>query len=217
MANELIHYTLQERPIQPMLDLGVVQNTLATITAGNKEALQKQSELRSAIANLDLNEAEDGYKQQLYDDITKTIDDNAIEGNAYYALDDIIKKQGDIASNEGLIGRVKAQQAYKTFQAQLDDRVAKGDISADTAEWAKELNPYEYHDNYKKDEQGNDILDANGNKIVIGGSTWTPKLNPTSDIDFNEVFKSHIKVFCSFNLLYKECISRVKPINLATG
>ena len=37
------------------------------------------------------------------------------------------------------------------------------------------------------------------------------------EANFNEVFKSHIKVFCSFNLLYKECISRVKPINLATG
>lgn len=193
MAGEFNNYVLQQRPIQPLLDLGVVQNTLATITAGNKEALQKQSELRAAIANLDLNEAEEGYKQQLYDDITKTIDDNSIEGNAYYALDDIIKKQGDISSNEGLIGRVKAQQAYKTFQAQLDDRVAKGDISADTAEWAKELNPYEYHDNYKKDEQGNDVLDANGNKIVIGGSTWLPKVNPTSDIDFNEVFKAITK------------------------
>jgi len=174
MANELLHYTLQERPIQPMLDLGVVQNTLATITAGNKEALQKQSELRTAIANLDLNEAEDGYKQQLYDDITKTIDDNAIEGNAYYALDDIIKKQGDIASNPGLIGRLKAQQAYKQYRAEID---ARRDISDDTKAWAKDINPYQYQDK---------IDETTGN--VIGGTEWKPTITPVEDIDMNKVY-----------------------------
>ena len=174
MAGQLINYVLQERPIQPSLDLGIVQNTLATITAGNKEALQKQSELRTAIANLDLNEAEDGYKQQLYDDITKTIDDNAIEGNAYYALDDIIKKQGDIASNPGLIGRLKAQQAYKQYRAEID---ARKDISDDTKTWAKEINPYQYQDK---------IDETTGN--VIGGTEWKPIITPVEDIDMNKVY-----------------------------
>lgn len=193
MAAELTNYVLQERPIQPMIDLGIMQNTLATITAGNKEALQKQSELRAAIAKLDLNEAEDGYKQQLYDDITKTIDDNAIEGNAYFALDDIIKKAGDIHSNQGLIGRINAQQAYKTFEEELKQRVLKNDISQDTADWAKELNPYHYEDTYKVDEQGNPVLDEKGSPIVIGGTRWTPNFTPVKDIDFNDVFDAITK------------------------
>ena len=193
MAGEFNNYVLQQRPIQPLLDLGVVQNTLATITAGNKEALQKTSELKTAIANLDLNEAEDGYKEGLYNEIEKTIDDNAIEGNAYYALDDIIKKQGDIASNPGLLGRVNAQKAYKDFQAQLDTRVQRGDISVDTAEWAKAQNPYHYADKYKLGPNGMPIVDASGKPIVIGGTEWKPDIVPVKDIDFNEVFDAVAK------------------------
>lgn len=188
MAGEFNNYVLQQRPIQPLLDLGIVQNTLATITAGNKEALQKTSELKTAIANLDLNEAEDGYKEGLYNEIEKTIDDNAIEGNAYYALDDIIKKQGDIASNPGLLGRVNAQQAYKSFRAQIDERLQKGDIDVDTAEWAKEQNPYHYKDNYKKNQDGTDFIGPDGNKVVVGGTEWTPNMVPTSTLDMNEIY-----------------------------
>lgn len=174
MPEQLNTYILQERPITPGLDLGIVQNTLATITAGNKEALQTQSALRTAIAEMDLNEAEDGFRQALYDDISKTVEDNAIEGNAYYALDDIIKKQGDIASNPGLLGRLKAQQAYKQYRTQIDSR---NDINQDTKEWAKALNPYHYED--KVDESGR----------IIGGSEWFPDMVPVSDVDFNDVLK----------------------------
>lgn len=173
MPEQLNTYVLQERPITPGLDLGIVQNTLATITAGNKEALQTQSALRTAIAEMDLNEAEDGFRQALYDDISKTVEDNAIEGNAYYALDDIIKKQGDIASNPALLGRLKAQQAYKQYRTQIDSR---NDINQDTKEWAKALNPYHYED--KVDKSGR----------IIGGSEWNPTMTPVSDIDINQVF-----------------------------
>ncbi len=189
MAAELTNYVLQERPIQPMIDLGIMQNTLATITAGNKEALQRQSELQTAIANLDLNEAEDGYKQQLYDDISKTIDDNSVEGNAYYALNKLIETQGNIGKNQSLIGRLKAQEAYKKYQAELDERALRGDISFDTAAWAKEMNPYHYKDTYKLDENGNPVVGENGSPIVIGGTRWTPDFQPVKDIDFNEVLK----------------------------
>lgn len=169
----MIHYVNQERPILPGVDLGITQNTLQTITAGNREALQQASNLKTAIANMDLNEAEDGFRTALYDDITKTIDDNSLMDNPYYALDDIIKKQGDIASNPALIGRLNAQKAYKDYQNNIDSRK---DISEDTKTWAKELNPYQYQD--KLDDKGN----------IIGGSTWTPSFTPVRDIDMNEVF-----------------------------
>ena len=173
MPESLNNYVLQERPILPAIDLGIVQNTLSTITAGNKKALQTQSALRTAIANMDLNEAEDGFRQGLYDDITKTIEDNSIKGNAYYALDDIIKKQGDIVSNPALLGRLKAQQAYKTYQNQID---ARTDIDQDIKDWAKELNPYSYQD--KVDENGR----------IIGGTEWTPNFTPTSALDMNKIY-----------------------------
>ena len=169
----MIHYVNQERPILPGVDLGIAQNTLQTITAGNKEALQQASNLKTAIANMDLNEAEDGFRAALYDDINKTIEDNTLMDNPYYALDDIIKKQGDIASNPALIGRLNAQKAYKDYQNNIDSRK---DINEDTKTWAKELNPYQYQD--KIDDKGN----------VVGGSTWTPSFTPVRDIDMNEVF-----------------------------
>lgn len=171
---EFVNYQLQQIPIR-QIDTNLVGNTLATITAGNKEALQKQSELKTAIANMDLNEAEDGFRQQLFDDITTTIEDNSIAGNAYYALDDIIKKAGDIGSNPGLIGRLKAQQAYKQFQAEID---ARKDLNDDTKAWAKAQNPYHYQDK---------IDEATGR--VIGGTEWKPEITPVEDIDFNEVLK----------------------------
>ena len=168
---EFVNYQLQQLPIR-QIDTNLVGNALATITAGNKEALQTQSALRNAIAKMDLNEAEDGFRQALYDDITKTIEDNAIEGNAYYALDDIIK-QGDVLSNPALLGRVKAQQAYKQYQAQVD---ARTDIDQDIKDWAKELNPYSYQDKF----------DENGR--IIGGSTWTPNFTPESALDMNKIY-----------------------------
>lgn len=170
---EFVNYQLQQIPIR-QIDTNLVGNTLATITAGNKEALQKQSELRTAIANMDLNEAEDGFRQQLFDDITTTIENNSVAGNAYYALDDIIKKAGDIGSNPGLLGRLKAQQAYKQFQADVD---ARKDLNDDTKAWAKAKNPYRYQDK---------IDEATGR--VIGGTEWKPRITPVEDIDMNKVY-----------------------------
>lgn len=189
MPENITNYVLQERPIQPSIDLNVLNNSLSTIHKGNLDAIQAQSKLKKAIADMDLNEAEDGFRQQLYDDITKTIEENSIAGNAYYALDDIIAKAGDIDSNPGLIGRLNAQAAYKKNIADLDERAKRGEITRDTAEWAKSLNPYHYEDNYQKDSDGNVVLDEEGNPKVIGGSTWTPTMSPVKDIDFNDVLK----------------------------
>ena len=174
---EFVNYQLQQIPIR-QIDTNLVGNTLATITAGNKEALQKQSELSAVIADMDLNEAEDEFRQQLFDDITTTIEDNSIEGNAYYALDDIIKKSGDIYRNPALLGRLKAQQEYKKFNETLDARVLKGDINQDTADWAKAQNPYYYKDK----------VDETTGK-VIGGTEWKPGITPVKDIDFNDILR----------------------------
>ena len=171
---EFVNYQLQQMPIR-QIDTNLVGRSLETITAGNKEALQKQSELRAAIANMDLNEAEDGFRQQLFDDINTAIENNSFEGNAYYALDDIIKKAGDISSNPALLGRLRAQQAYKQFQTNVD---ARTDLNDDTKAWAKAMNPYHYQDK----------VDENTGK-VIGGTEWKPDITPVKDIDFNDILK----------------------------
>ena len=43
------------------------------------------------------------------------ITNNSTYGNAYGALDDVIRENGSIMSNPGMIGRLRAQQDYKKY------------------------------------------------------------------------------------------------------
>ena len=108
------------RPIQPSYTLDVLAKSYNTLEQGHKEAVKAASDLEVAMANLDLNEAESEWRQSKINEIRQTIDENTVYGNAYTALDDIIKKAGNIASDQGMIGRLKAQQDYKTFRDQLE-------------------------------------------------------------------------------------------------
>lgn len=170
---EFVNYQLQQIPIR-QIDTNLVGNTLATITAGNERVLQKQSELSTAIANMDLNPVEEPFRQNLLKEIETAVEENTIDGNAHYAINAIIKKAGDIGSNPGLIGRLKAQQAYKQFQAEVD---ARKDLNDDTKAWAKAQNPYIYIDKFDK---------TTGE--VIGGTEWKPRITPVEDIDMNKVY-----------------------------
>ena len=175
------YYQNVNRPLEEYIapvDLQTIGNAYNTLEQGHLKALELRNQLDTAIANLDLNEAEDEFRQSLSSGIKNTIDENSYNGNAYYALDDLIKVQGDIARNPGLIGRLRAQQAYKLYQTNID---ARKDINQDTKEWAKELNPYHYKD--KLDNKGN----------IIDGEEWKPGFTPVSDIDFNEVFDAVTK------------------------
>lgn len=147
-------------------------NTSDALEAGHLKAVESASSLQTTIANLDMNDAEDGFKQALVDDINKTISDNIEFGNMYYALDDIVKKGGEIMSNPAVIGRLKAQQDYKAFHNELDKR---NDITEDEKEWLRELNPYHYEDK----------VDSNGR--IIGGTKWNPNKNINGDIDYTGI------------------------------
>lgn len=176
MPEDFVNYQIQTIPNNSILDPYIYDKSLSTITAGNKEVANKQSELLATINSLDMNEAEDPFRQQLYNDITKIIKDNSIEKNDYYALNTLIKKYGNIYQIPGVVGRLKAQAAYKAFKNQIDARAAKGEITRDTVEWAKNKNPYKYQD----------IVDNKGE--IIGGTEWTPTITPVEDIDMNKVY-----------------------------
>lgn len=164
------------RPYVPAVNLDVFTRTLDTLQQGHIKGLELKSQLDTAIANLDMNSAEDEFKANLINGIQNEVNANAEGwgGNMYYGIADLIKKQGDIAKNPAVIGRLKAQQEYKKYQAQID---ARQDLSQDAKDWAKEKNPYKYEDKY----------DENGN--VIGGTEWTPDFTPVESKDFNDIFK----------------------------
>lgn len=155
-------------------------NTADKLEAGHLKAVEAASQLKTTIANLDMNEAEDSFKAGLLADIEKTIDDNIQYGNMYYALDDIIKKSGDILSNPAVIGRLNAQRDYKTFLENLDKR-------NDIPEYLKNMyrdsnvNPYYYEDKIENDK-------------IIGGSKWVPANNPVSHIDEIKIIEEALKL-----------------------
>lgn len=159
------------------IDLNLLGQTYNTLEQGHLKAVEAASELQTAMASLDLNEAEDAWRQQRINEIRQTIADNTTFGNAYGALDDIIAKRGDLTSDVGLIGRLRAQQDYKVYQQKVDS----SNIPEHYKDYYKKLNPYYYQDKY--DNKGN----------VIGGSKWESNSEPVATQDYNTLMQLAIK------------------------
>lgn len=140
-------------------NLSILGNTYNTLEQGHQKAIAAAAELETAMANLDLNEAESEWRQQKIAEIRKTIDDNTVYGNSYSALDNIVKKSGQLSSDAGMIGRLQAQKDYKTY---LDNLNKRTDLPESDKEYFREVNKYYYQDKYNQNGQ------------VIGGTKWTP-------------------------------------------
>lgn len=170
-------FQINERPFVAPVDLQTLNTAYNSLQTRHDEAIKATSELKTAIANLNLNEAEEGFRQQLVADIENTIDSNTQFGNAAGAYNDIIKLSGNIASNPALIGRLKAQQEYQKYQALIDS----ADMPDDYKEYFKEKNPYYYRD----------TVDSNGK--VTGGTTWKAVKSPTKVINLSDLITKGIQ------------------------
>lgn len=155
----------------PPVDLQTLNTAYSNLESMHQEAVKSSSELKNAIAQLQLNESEEGFRQQLVKSVEDTIDSNMNHGNLAGAYDDIIKLSGDIVASPALIGRLKAQQDYLTYQAKVDSM----NLPDDYKEYFKEMNPYHYEDTY----------DRNGN--VIEGSKWNPIKTPTTMVNLADI------------------------------
>ena len=161
------------RDIVNPIDLNTLSKTYSTLEQGHQQAVKAASDLQTVMAQLDLNEAEDAWRQQRISEIQQTIADNTTFGNAYGALDDIIAKAGDLSSDAGMIGRLRAQQDYKTY---LDNLNKRTDLPEADKEYFREKNQYYYADKY--DDKGN----------VIGGSKWAPIEQEVSHVPMDKIF-----------------------------
>ena len=157
MAFEL--FKPQFRTVQNPVNLDVLANTYNTLEKGHQQAVATTAAYATKLAELDLNEAEDAWRQQEIAKVRQALNDNMVYGNATAALDDVVSTFGDIASNAGMIGRLRAQQDYKTYIDNLNKRT---DISEADKEYFRETNKYYYQD--KTDNNGN----------VVGGTKWAP-------------------------------------------
>lgn len=160
------------------VDIDTFGNTYRELEQGHQRAVQFESALKTEMAKLDLNEAEDAWRQQKIDSIRATLSENTKYGNATGAVDDLVRAQGDIFSDPALLGRLRAQQDYKTYIDNLDKRT---DLSEDYKNYYRARTKYNYQD----------ITDDNGK--VVGGTKWEPNERPVSQIDMNEVFTTALK------------------------
>lgn len=158
---------LNRRPVVRK-DLSILSKSFDDIDTRHQEALKQRTAIDTALANLELNEAEDSWKTKYSDSIKEKIDSEAQFGNYANALTAATKAASDAFSNPALLGRYRANQEYKKFDEELSKRT---DIGEDIKEWSRELNPYKYED--KVDENGR----------VVGGTQWSPNKKPVSTVD----------------------------------
>lgn len=160
----------------PTVDLNTLGNTFNTLEQGHKEAIKTASNLQAEMAKLELNEAENEWRQQKISEIQQTIDNNTIFGNSAAALDDIIIKAGNLASDAGMIGRLQAQKDYTEFKNKIiNDKT----LPEDYKEYYLENNSYYYKD----------IVDEKTGK-VISGTKWNPNISPTAVVNLSSlIFK----------------------------
>lgn len=163
----------------PTVDLNTLGNTFNTLEQGHKEAIKTASNLQAEMAKLDLNEAENEWRQQKISEIQQVVDDNTVFGNSAAALDDIIIKAGSLASDAGMIGRLQAQKDYTEFK----DKIIKDEtLPEDYKEYFLEKNPYYYKD----------IVDEETGK-VISGTKWSPTTSPTAVVDLSSLISKGLQ------------------------
>lgn len=160
------------------IDLNVLAKTYNTLEQGHQQAIQTKSQIDAQLAQLDLNEAEDAWRQEQLNKVRNALTENMQYGNAYSSLDDIVGTYGDITSSPGMIGRLRAQQDYKTYMNNLDKR---NDLSEDYKNYYRAVNKYNYQD----------ITDKNGN--VVGGTKWTPTDREVSEIPMNQILNQALQ------------------------
>lgn len=151
----------------PSIDLDAVERTYRRLEDAHQQTINNLSTSKAAIAALDLNKDEDPWRQEQIAKLDNAMSDMYLYGNAYVAADELNKMIGDIASDPGMIGRVRAQQQYKTWEANLD----KSNLNDKQKAYFKAMNKYHYED----------IRDDTGK--VIGGTDWTPQVNYVNNVD----------------------------------
>ena len=151
----------------PSIDLDAVERTYKRLEDAHQQTINTLSTSKAAIAALDLNAEEDAWRQEQINKLDNAMSDMYLYGNAYAAADELNKMIGDIASDPGMIGRVRAQKQYKDWEANLD----KSNLNDKQKAYFKAMNKYHYED----------ITDDTGR--VVGGTDWTPQVNYVNNVD----------------------------------
>ena len=132
-------FKIIQKEFVPEFNLELYGNMLNKRETLHNEAIKASSELKQAIAQLNLNESEEGFRNQLLSDVENTINNNSTLGDYASSYDDMIKLSGDVISNPALISKLKAQQDYQTFIQNID---ARTDLPQHYKDYYKAQNKY---------------------------------------------------------------------------
>lgn len=153
--------------------------SINTLSNKHLKALEQTNSIETALANVELNEAEDEWKFNKAAEIRNNIDSKTQFGNYAGALTTAVKEAGKLASDPALLGRVRAQKNYNDF---INNLQARKDIDETTKEYYREKNKYFYED--KKDDTGR----------IVGGSKWEPNKRPVSTVDMSQLMQKAIQL-----------------------
>ena len=163
----------------PKHNLEVIGQTYDYLQQRHDAAVAQESALKKQIGELELNAQEDEFKQTLINSIENKIQDAVVGDFKGYALDEIIAEAGNVASDPRVIGRLRAQQQYKTYHDNLN---ARTDLSEDYKNYYRQVNTYHYEDK----------LDAAGN--IIGGTEWKPEKQEVSEVPASVIYNEALKI-----------------------
>lgn len=173
-------YTPREFDVTPL------QRSLATLDERKEKTNQQRSAIRLALSKLQLNEAEDEWKNNYTNDIINKIDNAAQFGDYSSALETATDLASRAVSDPQIIGRLRANEQYQKEIQTQQARRDRGDISQATYKWWMKNNPYKYQDNY----------DDNGN--IVGGSIYEPSFRPVNDINWASVAMAAFKMITPY-------------------
>jgi hypothetical protein len=133
--------------------LDIFGNAVDKITQQHEKAVEQRAAIQSALANVKLNEAEDEWKQNYIDNITKQIDNAAQFGNYSTALTTATRLAGEAASNPELLAKVQENENYETWKKTLDSLYLNNKIDKNTRDYFKAKTKYSFNGTY--DDNGN--------------------------------------------------------------
>lgn len=153
-------------------DMNLLARSLDKIEQREVATSQQRGAIAKALAELDLNPAEDEWKTNYANSIQDQISGLVQFGDYSGALNRAAVLAGEMYTSPALRGRLRAQQDYKKF---VEDTQKRTDIDQRTKNWALATNPYSYQD----------VTDDKGN--IVGGSEWQPSNRPVGQIDLSKL------------------------------
>lgn len=168
-----------EREFVAPVELDLLDKTYSTLQQRHDVAIDTYSKLDQAIAQLDLNEAEDGWKQGKRNEALSILENGTIDGLSAFTRNDLVKASTNMLFGPDTLGRLKRQKAWKENNAKIDAM----NIPESYKQNYKEMNPYSvYEDKYTEDGQ------------LVEADAWKPNKTPVNSIDKQKLYASALAI-----------------------